>query len=458
MEQAEYNLLELEMPQEFAVGRLRYWTSAILLVCFYYTIPIIKTPFGYTTYVRLDDLASLLFVLLSLNAIFSRYKLPETKFVPIMVIVLVFALPSAVWGYMLGRVLKNLQLGLWQTVRFFRIFVIFMAVMVLQVDERRFRRIILLVWLGSIFVGVYGALQYYGFLSARALAAEFAESGPWAHTWKYEHIALGPLSHNHACLGAYMVAAVFVALFLSRTAWGGAKIVYLASVPFFILVILWSKSRADFFGVFVGLVTYMLLSKVRPAAIISFVGAAAVTYILLNMIPELRERFLGAEGESLAEYSAGRFIGWTEVLVYMFTRPIYWITGVGLGNFNWLYRMQVVSLSSAHNNYLHWLVECGIFGLCLPLIFLIKIGRIIKWLSFYGPFYREVSVSFLSLLFALCAVATTQELFTPNPALASAPAYMAFILGYVVALYRTAVIGNQFHEYQYPYSDGDVYE
>jgi len=270
MEQAEHNLLELEMPKAFVGGRLRYLASAVLLMCFYYTIPIIKTPFGYTTYIRLDDLASFVFVLFSLNAIFNRYKLAETEFVSIMAIVLVLALPSAVWGYMLSRILKNLQLGLWQTVRYLRIFAIFMAVMVLPVDRRRFHRIILLVWLGSIFVGLYGTLQYYGFISARELAAKFAESGPWAHTWKYEHVALGPLSHNHACLGAYMVVAVFIALFLSRTGRGLAKIVYLASVPFFMLVILWSKSRADFFGVFVGLVTYMLLSKVRPAAIVGF--------------------------------------------------------------------------------------------------------------------------------------------------------------------------------------------
>jgi O-antigen ligase len=307
-------------------------------------------------------------------------------------------------------------------------------------------------------VGVYGALQYYGFLSARALAAKFVESGPWAYLYKFEKIAIGPLSHNHACLGAYMVVAVFVALFLSRTAWGVTKIVYLASVPFFMVVILWSQSRADFFGVFVGLVIYMVLSKVRPAAIIGFVGAVIATYILLNMVPELRERFLGAEQGSLVEYSAGRLVGWAKVLAYMFTRPIFWITGIGLGNFRWLYETNRVGLIAAHNNYFHWLTEGGVFGLCLPLIFLIKIGRIIKWLSFYGPFHREVSVSFLSLLLALCAVAATQELFTPNTALASAPAYIAFIMGYVVALYRTATIGSQFQEYQYASVESDVYE
>jgi hypothetical protein len=55
-------------------------------------------------------------------------------------------------------------------------------------------------------------------------------------------------------------------------------------------------------------------------------------------------------------------------------------------------------------------------------------------------------------------VAATQELFTPNTALASAPAYIAFIMGYVVALYRTATIGSQFQEYQYASVESDVYE
>jgi|GEM_PF-2286141 len=445
----EYNLPELEALQGPLEGRFRYWMSMILLVCFYYTLPVIKTPFGYSSYIRLDDIANFCLLLISISAITQRRKLCETPIASIIIIALLFALPSACWGYLLGSKLKNLQLGLLQTVKYTLTFALFMSVMVIPTDEKRFRRLMLIIWLGSIFVGIYGALQYYGFISAQKLAEEFAESGPWQaeNLWTYKRQALGPLSHNHACIGAYMVIAIFVALFLSRTAWSVTKIFYLASVPFFMIIILWSQSRADFFGVFVGLVSYMIFSKVRPAAIAGFAGVAIATYIIFNIVPELKDRFMGTEGETIAEFSSGRLTGWFKAIIIMFKRPYLFFTGVGLGNFD-IFK-EYTGLMGGHNNFIHWLFECGIFGFILPIVVLIKIIKIVKRLSFYGKFRREVSVCFLSLLFSLIAIATTQEPFTPNPSSASVPSYIAFIFGYIIALYRTTLINQQFQEFPY---------
>ncbi len=448
MMQTDYDLpeSELEMPNRTQEGRFRYFLSIVLLASFYYTIPIIKTPFGYMTYIRLDHIASLFFVVFSFGAICKRYnRLPENKFVYIIIIATLLVLPSVILAYLRTYFLRGLQMGLLQGANYIRIFLVFLAVVTLPLDAKRFRRIMTIIWAGSVIVGVYGVFQYFGFISIRALQEQFTESGPWGEHLVYRRIALGPLAHNHAALGAYMVVAIFVGFFLSRTGFVGARIIYFASIPFFMLVILWSRSRADFFGIFVGMVVYMILLKIRPTSIAGFISIVAAIWILLAVSPELRERFLGEEQKTFVEYSSGRLTGWSENIAYLFQNPTALITGVGLGNY-FTFLFSRTGLIAAHNNYLHWLTECGFLGLILPLIVLARIRKILKQLSGYDKFHNAVSTTFLALFWALLTVTMTQELFVPNPSLGAVPTYLAFVFGCIIALYRNDILENVYYE------------
>ncbi len=420
-----------------ATGKVRYGLALILLCTFFYTIPVVKTPLGYSTYPTLDDFASLAFVAVSLPAINSRVKGPESRIFRIMWLAIVLALPSVLLGYFLMPGDRTLKYGLLLTVHYCKVFLVFASATVLVVDERRFRRLLVVAWLGSIFVGGWALLQYFGVLTLYSWAEAFAESGPWLGGLEQaETRALGPLAFNHAVIGNYMVIALMISFILVRTARVG-KPLFQLSIPFFVLVAILSKSRAGLAGVLVGLVVYMVLSKVRPAAIVGLVAGCVVTYVILQSSPELHERFvLTKGGKTLVDYSAGRLEGWGQVLGQILRRPYILLTGVGLGNFASLHEAGAILLVAAHNNYLHWLTECGIVGLTLPLLVLARLLRIFRAMTAWDRFHREIGIGLCSLVAALLWVAGTQENLVPSPSMGRVLAYSIFLFGAAVALYR----------------------
>ncbi len=437
----------LPLPQPWLAaqtlgGRGRYVAALALLVCFYYTIPVIKTPLGYTTYPTLDDLVSIPFVLLSLGALSGRVRLGESRVFRVLVVAAVLALPSVAIGYTVFPTDYALKYGLVLTVHYWKVFLVFACVAALTMTERRFRRLLTVVWLGSVFVGVYAVLQYLGIFTLEAWVEEFAESGPWGDVLEQAGTqALGPLSVNHAVIGNYMVVALMITFAIIRTSGPLMKLLGQLSVPFFVLVAILSGSRAGLAGIVVGLVVYLVLSKVRPTALIALICGAAVIYFVLRASPQLEERFVLSEtGKSVEEFSAGRLEGWTEILAYVLRRPYVFVTGVGLGNFFALLLSGEVHLSYAHNNYLHWLVEGGVIGLVLPLLALARLLKLFRALRHGDRFHREIGIAFCALLGALLWVAITQENFVPSPTLGRLAAYIAFLFGAAVALYRTETL------------------
>lgn len=420
-------------------GRGRYLLALVLLATYYYTIPVLKTPFGYTTYPTLDDFASLLFVGASLAALAARRRSVERKIFRLLWLAALLAVPSAVIGYLANSDARTLQYGIWLSVHYYKMFLVFACATVVAMDEKRFRVTLTLVWLGSLFVSVYAVLQYLGILSFRGWVEEFAESGPWAIMLEQEGTqALGPLSVNHAVIGNYMVVALMITFAIIRTSGPLMKLLGQLSVPFFVLVAILSGSRAGLAGVVAGLVVYMVLSKVRPAALIALICGAAVIYFVLRASPALEERFVLSEaGKSVADYSAGRLEGWAEVLTFIMRKPYVLLTGIGLGGFPYLNQRGEMSLVAAHNNYLHWLTECGVLGLLLPLLVLLRLFKTFHAMLQADRYRREIGVAFCSLIVALLCVAVTQETFTPSPGLGRVGPYMAFLCGAAVALYRT---------------------
>jgi O-antigen ligase len=420
-------------------GRARYFFALVLLATYYYTIPVLKTPLGYTTYPTLDDFASLMLIVVSFSAITSRVRSVESRIFPLLLVAALLTLPSAVIAHLNNPSTHALRYAVWLSVHYMKMFAVFAATAVLVMDERRFRRILTVVWVGSVLVGVYGLLQYLGILTIRAWVTEFAESGPWSAGLEDEGPrALGPLSINHAVIGNYMVVAVMISFAIVRTARPVMKLLAQLSIPFFAGIAVLSRSRAGLAGVLVGLIVYLVLSKVRPAAIIAVVCGIAVVYTVVEASPELQERFVLSEGgKSLSEYSSGRLVGWVQILTYMVRRPYMFITGGGLGHLAYAFQRGAVSLMAAHNNYLHWLAECGIFGLVLPLVVLVRLFKIFHAMLRADRFHREMGVAFCSLLVALMWVATTQENFTPSPGMGRLGAYFACLCGMAVALHRT---------------------
>jgi hypothetical protein len=437
-----------------AADRFRYVSAIVLLATYFYTIPVIKTGLGYTTYIKLDDIASLVFILSSLSAILHRARLGETRLFQLMLLALLLAVPSVIWGFLMGATLKNALYGLWQTSQYAKAFLVFAAAAVLTVDERRFRQLMVIAWMGTVFVAVYGTLQEYGVISLAGLAEQFSEGGPWAMgggitIYNLENIALGPLSHNYMCIGNYLVIGVFLAILLARTG-RFAKVPLILSTLFFLVVIFWSTSRAAFLGLFFGLLVYLIQSKARPAAIFSMVLAGGLAAGMFLVVPSLQQRFLGT-GETLNQFTSGRTEGLIAEARFLLTHPHYMVAGVGLGNFSEY--ADRIGLAAGHNNYMHWWIESGLLGLLLPTMFVLAFRRMHKELLGVSPFHREVSIVFWSLLITLLGIALSQETFVPSPAAGSLPAYVAFLMGLMVSLHRNASVQEMA---SLAYGDGPV--
>ncbi len=423
-------------------GVERYVLALVLLATYYYTIPIMKTPWGYTSYPTLDDFASLLFFVASASAISSRVRSVESRIFPLLLVAAVLVMPSALLSYLGNPSGRILRYGVWLGLHYWKMFAVFAAAAVLIMDERRFRRVLTLVWAGSVLVGVYALLQYVGVLSLSTWVDAFADRGPW--TKELQEIgpqALGPLSFNHAVLGNYMVVAVMIAFAIVRTAPPVLKLLAQLSIPFFVVITLFSRSRAGLVGVVVGLVVYLILSKVRPAAIIAVLCGCVVIYVAIQASPDMQDRFvLTKGGKSVAEYSSGRLTGWGEIVAYMVRNPYTFLTGGGLGHTYAAYDSGKLPLVAAHNNYLHWLIEFGLLGLLLPLVVLLRLFKIFRAMFGADRFHREIGVAFCSLIVALMWVATTEENFTPLPGMGRLGGYLAFLFGAAVALQRTRLL------------------
>lgn len=423
-------------------GKGRYFLALLLLATYYYTIPVLKTPLGYSTYPTLDDLVTVLFVTASFSALASRIRSVESRVFPLLWVAALLLVPSVLVSYLTNPDGRLLRYAILLSAHYVKMFLVFAAATVLVMDETRFRRLLKVVWLGSIFVGVYALLQYVGILSFRSWAVEFAASGPWSFGLEDEATqALGPLSVNHAVIGNYMVVAVMISFAIVRTARPLMKLAALLSIPFFVTIAVLSRSRAGLAGVMAGLVVYLILSKVRPAAIVALVCGCAAAYVIIQASPELHERFILTErGKTIGEYSSGRLEGWAQILSYIVKKPYALASGIGLGAMSFLYRRGELMLMAAHNNYLHWLVECGVLGLALPLLVLGRLLKIFHSLLQCERFHREVGIAFCSLVVALLWVATTQENLTPSPSMGRFSAYFSFLFGATVALFRTRLL------------------
>lgn len=434
-------------------GRARFYMALVLLACLFYTFPVVKTPLGYTTYLRLDDFASAVFVLASIGAITNRRRSVESPVFQILLITALVAPLSILIGVMGYRDSFALKYAPWQLMQYYRVFLIFAAASVLEIDMRRFRQVLFVMWCGSIFVGIFAFMQYFGLISYRGLAEEFAESGPWQAVLERAEfgVVVGPLSHNHAVLGNYMTVAIILTFALIRTGALAMKPFYQLSIPFFAIVSVLSNSRAGLAGVVFGLFLYLLLSKARPAAVVGFLLGMIAVGVVINMTPQFQERFIMSKsGKTVAEFSSGRIEGWFDIFGLVARHPELLLLGCGMGHFRVLYDRGWTNLAYAHNNYLHWLVESSIIAVVLALITFWRLASVFRTLIRYGErVEREVGVAMLALLLALLAIATTQENFVPSSGMASTPAYFAFLFGITVALCRNMIFRHQTAAYYY---------
>jgi O-antigen ligase len=157
------------------------------------------------------------------------------------------------------------------------------------------------------------------------------------------------------------------------------QILLTLGIVIMLLALLLSRSRAGITGAFIGLATFILLSrsaqKRLPRGFWVMVGMMVSLILLyglkIGFDPIIERFFRLSEG-------ASRIAIWKDSLVMFKDHPL----GIGLGNFRHVFPAYNVSTISdtrflyAHNDYLHLLIEAGIPGfLALTSGFFIFLGK-----------------------------------------------------------------------------------
>jgi O-antigen ligase len=415
-----------------AGGRMVFIVAAMFLASHFYAIPFIKTPFRYTTYMRLDDIMAVVLFLAVVFGAKNNYPALKTKAGKLLRLVIIGACSlSIVTAFFLGGSLRSHEYAVWQTARYIDyIVVFFLASRVIYTPKR----LIVLMWViffGGVFVAVYGLAQYYGYISVYYLAELFKESGPWGELAEYGYYkeVLGPLSANHAYCGNMLgtVLAFTWALFSGRTIF--SKLVLLSGGAVMLFALILTQARAPLYALPVAIMVNMVFLKGRFRSMLLLVLAALLFYFAARQIPAIRERFLLQESFT---YSSGgaRVLGWGLMLKWFIAHPLVWLIGVGIGNWQLVVSPDIPGFVAAHNNYIHFLIEGGIFGFTL---FLISLGMAIKYTYQLSrcptPDISKWGQAIFTGVIFLAVSALSQENFVPSPSFGSFLSLFMFLMG-----------------------------
>ncbi len=186
-------------------------------------------------------------------------------------------------------------------------------------------------------------------------------------------------------------------------------------VIFFLLItgLVLSFSRSAWIGIAVGISFVIFMRSRKWTVLFILVGMSSILLspTVLNIIENFIRKYYTSEG---IWYTNDRLVLWKYALGII---KEHWIIGHGMGGFAYasttLY-LEGDKLGVAHNNYLEMMVETGVFGLSLFLLFLVTsvIHGIRIFLHDTDPFYRTVAVGIVaSLLNSMCAMGFQEYLF-----------------------------------------------
>lgn len=403
---------------------------SLLLCTFYYALPFIILPWGYTSYLRLDDLA-LIFCLLWWGLNRKRSKGPWRIHRLLALDKLVIAHLIYMSCYVVCMLIygnANVY-GIWQWVKYAQYFAVYFFVGHQTLDEAGLRRLCHIVLLGSLFVALYGFMQYYGFISPSYYRQMFEGRGQGWETLTSSgrfRFLVGPLSYNHAYAGAVLAAALASSWLLPAKGIGATLVIGASMTVAWALFL--TGSRSPIYAVPCAVVITLMYGRIpkRWAGMLLTLGA--LTLVIMQVVPEASDRLLLDDGFEVSS-AESRLRAWQVIGHYLLDNPTRIMQGIGLGRFGPVLG-RLAGVDAAHNNYLHFLVELGLPFLLIFMAFHVKALRMALSLSrsedpgtaYWGRLF--IASELVWLLSAL-----SQENFVPSAAMGSFLGYTMFFLG-----------------------------
>lgn len=420
-----------ELDEEPAGGLFVFIAAAMLLASHFYALPFIKSPWGYTTHMRLDDVMTVVLFLCVFFGAKNNYPNQKTKAGRLMILIAIGVVLSYAVSKLFARGLLYSQLyAIWQTARYLNyIVVFFLAARVIYTPKR----LIVLMWVvffGGLFVALYGLGQYYGFVSVYRLAEMFKETGTFgqlAEIGKFVEV-LGPLSYNHGYCGTMLGMVLFFvwALFYGQNIF--AKVILAAGSGIIVYALMLTSARAAMYAMPLAAMATMLFLKGKLNNVFLLAVALIVAYFVLGQFQALKDRVLLYEG-FVSSTGGYRLYGWRLILGWLARHPEAWLTGIGVGNW-----MLIISpethFRAAHNNYIHFLMEGGVIGL---MVFLLALWMAVKYSYQVAkspiPELARWGQAMFTVVVFLAISAISQENFVPSPAFGSLLSLFLFLLG-----------------------------
>jgi hypothetical protein len=381
----------------------------------------------------------ILFIALFKLYFLKRQQLPRGKDAVGGVLVIFccyFALIALPNTYLLGLPEQFAPAVLW-TVRFFMYYMIYLLgrkMAWMGIDYNTFAKVNLLAVLPVLIIA---AVHYSGMKDFNYSLAH----GPFAtaSTDIATRLHQGVLGHTRASMGVLFMTVFFTTAILYGPKTSFVWKIVAAVVAFTSLVeCIYSYSRSALFGIVLGSILILIFSR-KFSYLFVMLGGLVLVAAVLQSNPDFNKRFLLKENsnfKSVDKFSAGRLGGWQAAYDGFTKRPFTLPCGLGIRNFRAVLAEENRNIQSfsGHNLFLQTLVETGVVGLIIMLMFqlqlLQKVWRCISAAGSAGNReHRWGAQVFLALFLSVIISAVTQENLWPNWGMHPSNVYLYFVIG-----------------------------
>lgn len=399
----------------------------LLLLSVSTVIVIVQLPFSDFTYIRFDDVAwgILLLVVMRREHLTTTYDSLK-KYSDIRPLI-IFSILAAISLLRIVSLSDNnvtpILHSIWFQLKFMQCVIIFILSLLYFPIEKRDLFFKSVIFLGTI-LAVIGILQ-------------FAEVLPLYEYHQLNKFSPGQiasvLSPNSEHLGIYMVIALFLSYGMVEISKKNTKktiVIVAIALMFFALVL--TGSRSSWVGFLVGNIVFVLSSiKRRKLGMFSIIVLVLTGVTIISS--DLREILLaGVYNEHRIGSAMYRVDSYSRFFEVLKSNPM--ISLVGVGFMNWRYTLvQSTEITWAHNNYLSVLGELGVGGLLVFLWFWFSTLNISRRLANAGDIWAKCYNSILTAILVACL---TSEALYPVWSFENLLLFIMTISGVILSPYR----------------------
>ncbi len=418
----------------------------LLLASYFYTIPVIRTPLGMTTWLRLDDLMTVFLVVTALMSTSLPPGLRRTRIGSIVTVILLLMPFSLLLTFISTPTAYARNTGVLQFMKYIEYFVVLVVASRVTITPRRMVIVLAIVLGGSIVNGIVGGMQVFGLLDPARLYHVYLSDPHFLQMAAYVREvkrgwtqALGLLSYNYIVLGVYMVIGLgFVMVALSCHRARGVKALAAVGIIPIAAGLGMSGSRTALLMVLVmGLALTVFARKRVLTLLMMLLGLAATAYAALqveSVVERVSDLLFGFEA---ATAGGGRLGFWIVTVRDLVAHPFRLVLGYGLGASSRVF-YQAAGSTAAHNNYVQVLGDHGLVGVIMWLVLQTRITRQCWAVAFRS---RDLSArawgrGVLAVQLAMLCGALFAELYTPQRAMASLLGYYSLLIALTYAVWR----------------------